>query len=431
MIAYSTTLFGWARAAGVSRALKLAGVAVLGAALTVGPSLARGENWPGWRGPRGDGTSLEASAPMHWDGATNFLWRTVLPGFGHASPIVWGERIFTVTALADTQERLLLCVDRKSGEILWRQAVVKAALEPKQGENSYASSTPAADGQKVFVAFLDGKEMAVAAYDFSGTRLWLVHPAGFASPHGFCCSPVLFKDKLILNNNNRGDSCLLALSHADGHTLWKSPQENRALGYSTPLIRELAGSVQLIHGGDKLVGGYDPETGTRQWSVDGPSDEFVASPIYGERAGLIFVCSSYPARHVLAIKPGGRGNITATHIAWRTMEGAPYVPSPIIEGDYLLTAANSGPVYCYEAASGKILWHEALGKHHASPVSAGGLVYFLNDDGVMNIIRPGPQFSRVAQNELGEKTYASPAISEGQMFLRGAKHLFCIGAKAN
>ena len=407
--------------------LRFVVVSLLAAALLAGPSQARAENWPCWRGPRGDGTSRDVSAPTQWDGSSNFVWRTVLPGFGHASPIVWGDRIFTVTALTDTQERVLLCLDRKSGEILWRQTVLRAPLEPKQPENSYASSTPATDGQRVFVAFLDGKETAVAAYDFSGTQLWLVHPAAFSSPHGFCCSPVLYKDKLILDNDNRGDSCLLALSQKDGRTFWKTPQENRTLGYSTPLIREVGGSMQMVHGGDKSIGGFDPETGARQWVIDGPSDEFVATPVYSERARLFIVCSSYPARHLLAIKPGGHGNITATHIAWRTMEGAPYVPSPIIEGDYLLTGANSGPVYCYETAAGKILWHEALGKHHASPVSVNGLVYFLNDNGVMNVIRPGPQFARVAQNDLGEATYASPAVSDGQIFLRGAKHLFCIG----
>ena len=405
-------------------------MALFTATLIAGPRLGRAENWPCWRGPRGDGTSREQSAPIHWDGTSNFLWRTVLPGFGHASPIVWGDRVFTVTALTGTQERVLLCLDRKSGSILWQQTVLKAEFEPKQGENSYASSTPATDGQKIYVTFQDGKDMAVAAYDFSGARLWLVHPASFASPHGFCCSPVLFKDKIILENDNRGDSCLLALSRADGRTLWKTPQENRTLGYSTPFIRELAGGAQMIHGGDKSVGGFDPETGARQWTIDGPSDEFVATPIYDERTGLFIVCSSYPARHVLAIKPGGRGNITATHIVWRTMEGAPYVPSPIVEGDYLLTAANSGPLYCYEVATGKILWHEPETRHHASPVSANGLVYFLNDKGVMNIIKPGPQFTRVAQNELGEATYASPAISDGQIFLRGAKHLYCIGPKS-
>lgn len=399
----------------------------LAAFLGTFPDPAVAENWPGWRGPRGDGTSLEANVPMHWDGSSNFLWRTVLPGSGHASPIIWGDRIFTVTALPDTQERLLLCLDRKSGSILWRETVLRTPLEPKQGENSYASSTPATDGHKVYVTFLDGKELAVAAYDFSGERLWLVHPASFASPHGFCCSPVLFKDRIILNNDNRGDSCLLALSRADGRTLWKTAQENRTLGYSTPLVREWAGRAQLIHVGDNSVGGYDPETGSRQWTIVGPSDEFVASPVYSERAGLLFVSSSYPARHLLAIKPGGRGNVTATHIAWRTTEGAPYVPSPIVEWDYLLTVSPAGVAHCFAAATGKLLWKESLGKHHASPVSANGLVYLLNDNGVMNIIKLGPRFERLAQNELGQATYASPAISEGQIFLRGAKHLFCIG----
>ena len=404
-----------------------ASLTLLAATFATSVNPGHAENWPGWRGPRGDGTSREESVPIHWDGTSNFVWRTVLPGFGHASPIVWGDRIFTVTALPDTQERLLLCLDRKSGSILWRQTVLTTPLEPKQGENSYASGTPATDGQRVYVTFLDGKEMAAAAYDFSGQRLWLVHPASFGSPHGFSCSPVLFKDGIILNNNNRSDSCLLALSHADGRTLWKTAQENRVLGYSTPLIRELAGSTQMIHAGDKSVGGYDPETGSRQWTINGPSDEFVASPVYSERARLLFFSSSYPARHLLAIKPGGHGNVTATHIAWRTTEGAPYVPSPIVEGDYLLTVSHTGVAHCFEAATGKVLWQETLGKHHASPVAANGLVYLLNDNGVMNIIKPGPHFERLARNELGEATYASPAISDGQIFLRGAKHLFCIG----
>jgi len=269
--------------------------------------------------------------------------------------------------------------------------------------------------------------MAVAAYDFSGKQVWLVHPCAFASPHGFCMSPILYKDKVIVNGDSREDSCVLALSRADGRTLWKIPQEHNILAYSTPLIRELAGRTQMIHAGDKSVASFNPDTGARQWLIDGPSDEFVATPVYNERAGLLFIVSSWPARHLLAIKPDGQGNVTQTHVAWRTTQGAPYVPSPISEGDYLLTISDTGIAHCYEAASGKILWQERLGKHHASPVSANGLVYFLNDKGELNVIKPGREFARVAQSQLGEGAYASPAISDGQMFLRGDKHLFCIG----
>jgi outer membrane protein assembly factor BamB len=230
-----------------------------------------------------------------------------------------------------------------------------------------------------------------------------------------------------VNADSKEGSCVVALSRADGRTLWKIPQEHGVLAYSTPLIRELAGRMQMIHAGDKSIASFDPNTGSRQWIINGPSDEFVATPVYNERAGLLFVVSSWPARHLLAIKPDGQGNVTQTHIAWRTTQGAPYVPSPISEGDYVLTISDTGIAHCYEAATGKILWQERIGKHHASPVSANGLVYFLNDKGEMNVIKPAREFVRVAQSQLGENAYASPAISEGQMFLRGDKHLFCIG----
>jgi outer membrane protein assembly factor BamB len=154
----------------------------------------------------------------------------------------------------------------------------------------------------------------------------------------------------------------------------------------------------------------------------------VASPVYNERAGVIFITGGYPDHHILAIKPDGTGNITKTDkIVWRTNRGVAYVPSPIAEGDYFLVVSDSGVAHCFDAKTGKLMWHERLGEHHASLVSANGLVYFLNDNGVMNVVRPGPEFVRVAQNEIGEKTFASPAISRGHILLRGDKHLFCIG----
>jgi hypothetical protein len=405
--------------------------ALLAGALLVSLCFARAENWPAWRGPRGDGTSLETNVPTYWSLTSNVVWKTAVPGAGHASPIVWGDRVFTVTALLNQEDRVLLCFDRQTGKILWQQTVLHSPLEKIHAENSYASSSPATDGEQVYVSFLDGKEFVVAAYDFAGKQLWLVRPGAFDSPHGFSNPPLLFKDKVILNGSSKGASCLVALSRADGRTLWKVPLENHTLSYSTPLILELAGRTQMIVPADMSVASFDPANGSRHWIINGPSEEFVASPVYSGRAGLLFISSSYPARHLLAIKPDGRGNVTQTHIAWRTTQGAPYVPSPMVAGDYLLTVNNSAtPAFCYEAATGKILWQEQLGKHHASPVSANGLVYFLNDNGQVNVIRPGPKFERVARMEMGEKFYASPAISHGQIFLRGDQSLFCIGRVA-
>jgi outer membrane protein assembly factor BamB len=385
------------------------------------------ENWPSWRGPRGDGTSLENNAPIVWSATSNVVWKTEIPGVGHASPVVWQDKIFLVSALTDTQERVLLCLDRKTGKILWQKSVLEAPLERKHSLNSFASSTPATDGELVYVAFLDKDKMLVGAYDFDGQQKWLVHPGPFSSMHGFCSSPVLFKDTVIVNGDHDGDSYIAALSRRDGRIRWKTPRENHTRSYCVPLIREVDGRAQMILSGDKCVASYDPNDGSRHWVIDGPTEQFVASIVYNPRADLLFMTGGFPEHHILAIKPNGRGDITKTHIAWRTNKGVAYVPSPISEADYFLVVSDSGVAHCFEATTGKLLWQERMGEQHASLVSANGLVYFLNDDGVMNVVKPGPEFQRVSQNAIGEKCFASPALSQGQMFIRGEKTLFCIG----
>jgi outer membrane protein assembly factor BamB len=391
-------------------------------------AIASAEDWPAWRGPRLDGTSAEKHIPIHWSATNNIVWKTELPGSGHASPIVWRDRIFTVSALSQNQARVLLCLDRKNGRLLWQQTVLTSPLEKKHSLNSHASSTPATDGRLVYVAFLDRAEMVVAAYDLDGHQRWLVRPGPFSSMHGFCSSPILYKDKVVVNGDHDGDSYIVALDRSTGKTLWKVPRENKTRSYCVPLLRELAGRMQMILSGDKCVASYDPNDGSRYWMIDGPTEQFVASPVYNERADLLFVTGGFPDHHILAIKPDGEGNITKSDkIVWRTNRGVAYVPSPISEGDYFLVVSDSGVAHCFEAKSGKLMWQERLGEHHASLVSANGQVYFLNDNGVMNVVKPGPEFVRVAQNEIGEKTFASPAISQGQIFLRGDKHLFCIG----
>lgn len=392
-------------------------------------SAAGSENWPCWRGPRLDGTSLETNVPVHWHATSNVSWKAVLPGVGHASPIVWEDRVFTVTALIESQERALLCLDRNTGRILWQRTVLAAPLEKKHALNSHASSTPATDGQLVYVSFLDRSQMVVAAYDFEGNRRWLVRPGPFASVHGFCSSPMLHQDKVLVNGDHDGDSYLLALSRAEGRTLWKTPRENRTRSYCVPLLRDLAGRTQMVLSGDKCVASYDPNNGRRWWMIDGPTEQFVASPVFSAKTGLIYITGGYPDHHILAIRPDGLGNVTRTHIVWRTTRGVAYVPSPIIADDYFLVVSDSGVAHCFEAATGALQWQERLGEHHASLVSAGGLVYFLNDDGVMNVVRPGPEFARVARNEIGERCFSSPALSHGHIFLRGDRHLFCIAPR--
>ena len=389
----------------------------------------RAEDWPGWRGPRGDGTSIEQDVPANWDSA-GALWKTELPGRGHASPIVWGDRVFTVTGMTDTKQRILLCLDRNSGNILWQRTVVEGPLEKLHKENSHASGTPATDGRRVYVTFRVGDDIVVAAHNFDdGRQLWLVRPGTHVGEWGFSNTPVLYKDKVIIDGDSKGESFLIALRRTDGRTLWRKNRTNKGISYSAPFIRELAGRTQLIQCGDRCVAGFDPDTGQQFWQVDGPSQEFVATPVYSEKAGLVFISSSWPKRVLLAIRPDGKGNVTETHVAWSDTKGAPYVPSMIVAGDFLLSVNRGGTAFCYEAATGKVLWQQKLGRHHASPVLIDGLLFFINDNGRVNVIKPGRQFESVATYELGESCYASPAISDGRVYLRGFKHMFCIGSR--
>jgi len=411
------------------RKYALAFVILLAGLLANSTTTTQAESWPGWRGPRGDGTCREQDVPTNWDPA-GALWKTAIPGQGHASPIVWGERVCTATALPATKERILLCLDRASGKILWQQTVVQGPLEKINKENSHASGTPATDGERVFVAFRVGDDIVVAAHDLAdGKQLWLVRPGTHTGEWGFSNEPVLFKDKVIVDGDSKGDSFLVALSRDDGRTLWRVKRTHQGISYSAPLIREMAGRPQLIQCGDRCVASFDPDTGKQLWMADGPSEEFVATPTYSERAGLVFVSSSWPKQVLLAIRPDGSGDVTATHVVWHDNKGAPYVPSLLVAGDFLLSVNNAGVAFCYEAATGKVLWQEKLGRHHASPVLVGGLVFFINDNGEVNVVKPGPKFERVAKYKLGESCYASPAISDGQVFLRGFQHLFCIGQK--
>lgn len=401
-------------------------------------SLATAENWPGWRGLRGDGTSEERTVPTAWNGATgeNIAWKVPTPGGGHSSPIVWGDRLFVTGCVDETEERVLACYNAKTGDKLWQQTVLKAPLEKKHNLNSYASGTPVTDGKTIYVTFLDPEfssktertpgEMVVAAYDFDGRQLWVAKPGRFASVHGFCSSPVLFEDLLIVNGDHDGDSYIVALKKDTGEEVWKFDRVHKTRSYCTPIIREIDGRTQMIFSGSKCVTSLDPRTGKEHWSIQGPTEQFVASLVYNGK--LLFLTAGFPERHLLAIKPDGKGDVTDSHIAWRTQKGASYVPSPISVGDYFLVVSDDGIASCFASDSGERLWMERLGKHYsASLITAGGLVYFTADDGVTKLVRPGKELDVVAENPLGEFVYASPAVSNGKIYVRGEKHLYCIG----
>jgi outer membrane protein assembly factor BamB len=407
---------------------------------------ARGENWPGWRGPRGDGVSQEKDLPTAWNGETgaNICWKVKIPGEGHSSPVVWEDRLFLGTCLPDTLERVLLCLDRRSGKELWRRTVVRCPLETKHTLNSQASGTPATDGELVYIAFLevDGHtipapnvgeprpitpgQIVVAAFDLDGHPKWQVKAGEFISAHGFCSNPVLFEDLVIINGDHDGDSYLVALDRASGKVRWRVKRDHGIRSYVTPIIRELDGRTQMVLSGSQHVASYDPRTGERHWTMDGPTEQFVASMVCdGER---LFVTGGFPEYHIVAIRPDGRGNVTDTHVVWRTQRGASYVTSPIVVGPYLLVVSDGGVASCFDSASGERHWMERLGGGFgASPVAADGLVYAISSKGVTSVLRLGTEFEKIAENKLGEDCSSSPAISQGCLFIRGHEYLFCIG----
>jgi len=404
------------------------------------------ENWPCWRGPRGDGTSTEHRVPTSWNGETgeNIAWKVSVPGTGHASPIVWEDRIFIVSCDEDQQRRLLLCLDRTDGKTLWEKTVVESVLETKHRLNSYASGTPATDGKSVYVTFLvtDGREVPaknvgtarptttgeilVAAFDFEGNLQWSVTPGEFTSVHGFCSSPVIHKNLLILNGDHDGDSYVIALDRSNGRTVWKSPREHKTRSYCTPLIRNVGGRTQMVMSGSKRVVSFDPTTGEQLWRINGPTEQFVASMVFD--GTKFYMSAGFPTHHVLGINPDGTDDVTETHIAWHSKEAKCYVPSPVVTGKYLFVADDRGTANCFDTASGERIWRDRLGNHYsASLLVANGLVYFVADDGETKLVAPGPEPKVVHENPLGEFAFASPAISNGQLFIRGEKHLYAIG----
>ena len=392
-------------------------------------SVAVADNWPMWRGPAGDGSSQEASFPTEWSADRNITWKVAFPYPGHSSPIVWDDFVFMTGVDEGSERRMLVALDRTDGRKLWEQTVLTAPLEKVHKLNSRASSTPATDGERVYVSFLDGDSMFIAAYDFDGKRVWSVRPGPFKSVHGYCSSPVVFEDLLIVNGDHDGDAYLVALNRATGETVWKTPRENKTRSYCTPIIREIDGRTQMLLSGSKCVASYDPRSGERHWIIDGPTEQFVASLVMNE--GLVFLTGGFPDKHIMAIDPTGEGNVTSTHVKWHVeRNGVSYVPSPVACGAYFLVTSDGGIGTCYDADSGNVAWQERMGRHYSTSLTtAAGLVYFLDDDGVTKVVRPGKTYEVVAEDDLGEECYASPALSDGQIFIRGAEHLYCIGAR--
>ncbi|MFN0198937.1 MAG: PQQ-binding-like beta-propeller repeat protein [Planctomycetaceae bacterium] len=396
-----------------------------------------GEDWPAFRGPRGDGISLEEKFPIEWSGEKNIRWKIPLAGNGNSSPIVSRGNVFVTYATDEGSQRHLLCCDRSNGKVLWDKAVEFAKGEVTHQTNPYCGSTPAADGERVVVCHGNA---GIYCYDYEGNELWSKKVGSVQHIWGYGTSPVLYDGMVIMNIGPGVETSLVALSLQDGSVLWQTPEpggtndtNGRLVGsWSTPIIVDHTGQTQIICSMPTRVVAYAPENGAILWSIAGMSSErgdlVYTSPIVKGDLGVAMGGYKGPA---FGFRLGGSGDVTETHRLWRTEDEQPQrIGSGVIIGDHLFMAnAGPGTAQCIELATGKELWKERLaGDHWGSLIFAGGHLYATNQEGTTTAFLPDPmKFTQISQNAIGEPTNGTPAFSEGEIFLRTSSSLFCIG----
>ncbi len=431
--------------------------------LLAGPAAA--QNWPQFRGTNAGGVAEGARPPVSWNAkeTKNVRWQTEIPGFSHASPIVWERSIFVVTAVhadgepalrtglygdLDTTEQegeiswRLYALDRESGRVLWQREVFQGKSPVHRHlKGTHANSTPATDGKRVVVLF--GSIGRLAAFDLAGTPLWKVDlgpidTGWFYNPvyqWGHASSPIIRQDRVIVQVDRAEDAFLAAFDAATGKELWRTARPPIS-SWGTPTVLEGPQGPEIVTDGSKGVRGYDPATGQELWTLAPTAELTVATPVVGH--GLVYISNGYrPVQPVYAIRPGGRGDISLAqgatsnqHVAWSHPKGGTYIPTPIVIGDHLCTLANDGRLTCYDAKSGERVHERRLGggrvAFSASPVAADGRLYLASEDGDVYVLAAGGEYELLATSSLGEPIMATPAISGDTLLVRTRSHLFAL-----
>ena len=404
--------------------------------LVLAPSL-WAENWPCFRGPGRQGMSQEKGVPTEWSATSNVRWKTEIPGVGWSSPVVFADRIFVTTATEGGESLHLIRLDRRSGEVVWDREIARQEAGHKQRFNSYASSTPATDGERIYAIACDGRIMAI---DMDGKIEWTNEEFDYYSEHGLAISPVLYEDLVIVAFDWSGrppdsklgwqtawdKAVILAVDKNTGKTRWRGRRGSSRIAHVVPQIAKVNGQDQLISGAGDVIQGFDPKTGQRLWTVTSAGEGVVPSVVVGD--GLAFTASGFGDSTIRAVRIDGRGDVTKTHIAWESKDDVPHVPSMLYVSPHLYSVTEGGIAKCFKGATGEVLWRERLGgKVSTSPIWADGKIYFVSEKGETTIVEDGPQFKVVAKNDLDEKCCASLAISQGNIFIRAEKNLYCIG----
>ena len=384
--------------------------------------------WPRWRGPSGQGHAAAGQYTDKWSAGTS-VWKAAVPGRGNSSPIVWGDRIFLTTGYGNGERLSLLAYSRADGRKLWETFIPQNGVEYVHYKNGFASATPVTDGQFVYASF--GRH-GLFAFDFNGKMVWQ-HKFGIIDNyHGPAGSPVLYKDRIVIfqdANPAPGQTAFVgAFDKATGKPIWTTPRRE-SVGWGTAIVINTGERDELIVSSQYRVAAYDPGTGRELWTVRGNTYEVIPTPVVGH--GLVFA-SSGRAGPTIAIRPGGTGDVTSTHVAWSSPRGSPFVPSGIIVGDLLYLINDMQSILTvYEAASGKLVYQDRLGTavregFSASPVHVNGKIFLTNDEGQTFVVEAGRTFKLLHVNELGEQTLASPALVDGTWYWRTASSLRAI-----
>jgi outer membrane protein assembly factor BamB len=389
------------------------------------------DDWPQFRGPSGQGVSQAKDLPVEWSETKNIAWKTAIPGRGWSSPVLMDGRIWLTTASEEGRSLRAIAVDQQSGRIVQDVEVFRPEESlPINAKNTHASPTPLLEPGRVYVHF---GTLGTAAVDAdSGEVLWHNEDLKLEHKEGPGSSPVLYENLLIVHCDGMDVQYVVALDKKTGRTAWKAdrsaprhsnPDFNKA--YSTPLLISADAQDQLISPGAHRVSSYDPQTGRELWWVDYPGFSNVPRPIYGH--GLVFVTTGYPRPQLWAIRTGGSGNVTDTHVAWKLPAQAPANPSPILVGDELYLVSDGGVASCIDAQTGKVHWKERLaGNYSASPLAADGKLFFASEQGVTHVLRPARTFEVLASNALDGRILASPAAVGSALFVRTETHLYRI-----
>lgn len=394
------------------------------------------DDWPAFRGPEGNGVSHEDKAPLHWGPEQNVRWKVSLPGPGNSSPIVSGGRVLITCAENEGKKRNLYCFDRRTGAKLWERTVEFPTVEPTHPSNPYCASTPVADGSRVIVWH---GSAGIFCYDFDGKELWKNCLGEIRHDWGYASSPILHRGKVILNFGPGSRTFLAALALNDGKVLWKHDEpggldatDKRMVGsWSTPIIIKVDGKDQILCSMPTRVIACDPETGSLLWWCRGLGTEKVdmvlASPVISGEVGVAF--TGWVNGPTIGFKLGGSGDVTASNRLWLEKQSQRIGSAVVVGGRLFIVNAGPGTAQCIECQTGKVLWTGRLdgGASWGSVVMAAGRLYVTSRRGVTTVFRPDPEkLDILAMNDLGEPSNATPAISDGQIFLRTDKHLYCI-----